>query len=180
MGKMPVQKPGKSRQDYQTPPEFIEAVQRRFGALTWDLAASAENTVVPGRFFSRGGIDAAKADWTDYLGPRDLCWLNPPFGAISHVWAPLLSHWCPRIPGMRVLFFVPAAIGSEWYRAHVHGRAMTLGLGPRVTFVGEVHPYPKDLMLCAFGFGVAGFDLWRWQAKRERSAPIVTAGAEVA
>jgi hypothetical protein len=39
---------------------------------------------------------------------------------------------------------------------------MVLPLNPRLTFVGEKDPYPKDLMLSCFGFGVTGCKQWRW------------------
>ena len=40
---------------------------------------------------------------------------------------------------------------------------MVLGLSPRLTFEGETDAYPKDLMLSVFGFGLHGFDTWRWR-----------------
>lgn len=40
---MPAQKPGKSKQDYGTPKDFIDAVAARFGPLVVDLAAHAGN-----------------------------------------------------------------------------------------------------------------------------------------
>ena len=36
---------GSSRQDWGTPPEFLDAVRARFGALDWDLAAHRKNAV---------------------------------------------------------------------------------------------------------------------------------------
>lgn len=39
----PIQKPGRSKQDYGTPWEFIRAVERRWGKLHVDLAAHSEN-----------------------------------------------------------------------------------------------------------------------------------------
>ena len=46
---VPIQKPGRSRQDYGTPPEFLAAVVARFGPLAFDLAASRDNAVVAKR-----------------------------------------------------------------------------------------------------------------------------------
>lgn len=169
MATMPRQRPGESKQDYQTPPEFIAAVTRRFGRLTWDLAATPE-TAVTRCFFSPQLLDATQADWTEHLGPRDVGWLNPPFGKIGSVWLPLVTKWLERIPGLKVLSLLPASVGSEWFAEHCNGRSMNLGLSPRMTFVGEKDPYPKDLMLSCFGYGVHGFDCWRWQARRKTKA----------
>jgi hypothetical protein len=169
---MPAQKPGKSKQDYGTPPEFLDAVEERFGDLTWDCAATAENSVVDGgRYFSEAGVDALTADWRHYFkrdaAPPPLLWFNPTFSGIAHQWAPLVSRWTTELPWLRLLFFTPAAVGSEWYRKHVEDRAMVLALNPRMTFVGESDPYPKDLMLSCFGFGVTGFRQWRWLPSAE-------------
>jgi hypothetical protein len=161
MGKMPKQKPGLSKQDYGTPPELVAAIERRFGMLTWDVAADADNTVVDGNFFSLAGINALDDDWAARFTPRDLLFLNPPFGAISHVWAPLVARWRRRLPWLRLLMLTPASVGSLWFERYVHRRALVLALSPRLQFVGCEQCYPKDCMLSCFGFGT-GFDVWRY------------------
>lgn len=184
---MPAQKRGSSTQDYQTPSELIEAVERRFGAITWDAAATAETAVGvtkdQGHFFSLAGIDATLDDWSLRFHRQDLLWLNPPFGGLGSVWAPLVSRWTRQLPWLRITMLSPASIGSEWFERYVHRKAMVLALNPRLTFVGEKDPYPKDCMLSCFGFGVVGFDTWRWDdapvtlpkarppAKRLRAVP---------
>lgn len=167
---MPRQKPHRSKQDYGTPPELVAAVERRFGALTWDLAATEDNTVVADRFFSVGGLDgnALTAPWD--FKRSDLLWLNPPFGGIGPTWAPLVARWTRKLPWLRVLMLTPASIGSEWFQRYVHRKAMVLALSPRLHFIGAADPYPKDCMLSAFGFGVTGFDVWRWDENPEEPA----------
>lgn len=161
MPSMPRQKPHRSRQDYGTPPELIAAIERRFGPITWDVAASPENAIVPDRFYSKDGIDALTDDWAARFTPRDLLFLNPEFGGIGSVWAPLVARWRRRLPWLRLLMLTPGSIGSEWFQRYVHRRAMVEALSPRLHFVGADDPYPKDCMLSCFGFGV-GFDVWRW------------------
>jgi hypothetical protein len=159
---MPRQKPHRSRQDYGTPLELVAACTQRFGILTWDAAATADNTLVPERFFSKTGLSAFDADWQRAFVRSDLVWLNPEFGGIATDWAPLVSRWTRKLPWLRVLMLTPASIGSEWFQQYVHRKAMVLGLSPRLHFVGAEDPYPKDCMLSCFGFGVTGFDVWRW------------------
>lgn len=159
---MPRQKPHRSRQDYGTPPELFAAIERRFGTATWDVAATADNTLVADRFFSVGGIDALTDDWSLRFTRRDLLFLNPEFGGIGPTWAPLVARWTRKLPWLRVIMLTPASIGSEWFQRFVHRKAMVLGLSPRLHFVGADDPYPKDCMLSCFGFGVTGFDVWRW------------------
>lgn len=155
MPKMPAQKPGRSRQDYETPGDFILAVERRFGYLAFDLAASESNAKAEG-YFSEAHDSLARR-W-DQLGGN--LWLNPPFARIEN-WARKCAE---RAQDPRwTLLLTPASIGTNWFRDHVLGKAMVFGI-PRITFVGETAPYPKDLMLSAFGFGVSGMGFWDWSA----------------
>lgn len=146
---------GKSKQDYRTPREFLRAVEFRFGTIQFDLAASER--YVCAEFFSEAD-DALKQKW-----PTDkLCWLNPPFGNIAP-WARKCGEEA-RLFGVRVLLLVPASIGSNWYWHNCAPHAHTLCLHPRLTFVGAHDPYPKDLMLCAFGPDKRGqVDRWIWR-----------------
>lgn len=152
----PQQKPHRSRQDYGTPPSFLAAVERRFGPMSWDLAASKENSAAPYCFTE--GFDSLAQDWAGLTGNL---WLNPPFADIAP-W----SAKCDASagPGRRILLLTPASVGSNWFAKHVHGKALVLALNPRLTFVGESAPYPKDLMLSVWdGYGTSGFGVWRWK-----------------
>lgn len=160
MSAQPAQKPGKSRQDYETPDDLLSAVRAHFGPPSWDLAASAANAKAPD--FIDEARDSLTVDWYKLGG---LLWLNPPFGSIT-AWAAKCRLESRK--GARVLLLTPASVGSNWYRDHVHGEADVLFLNPRVTFVGETTPYPKDCMISAFGFGVVGCSVWGWR-RNERS-----------
>lgn len=154
---MPSQKPGRSRQDYRTPPEFLWAVKRRLGidAFAVDLAASKENTVAD-EYFDKAS-DALARSWVF----RGWDWLNPEFKYID--------PWVRRAfeqsrVGARVAMLVPASVGANWWRAYVHNKAFVLLLNGRITFVGETMPYPKDCVLLLYGPDVApGYDVWKWQ-----------------
>jgi phage N-6-adenine-methyltransferase len=151
---------GKSKQDYGTPRAFIEAVQKRFGELAWDLAAVRANSVCGGCYYGPDADepdsrDSLTADWRAVDGTL---WLNPPFADIA--------PWAAKCASVRdrrdwTLLLVPASVGSNWYAGHVHGKAIVLPLSPRLAFNGE--PFPKDLILAAYGFSVSGFEPWRWK-----------------
>lgn len=178
--KMPAQKPGTSFQAYGTPRPFLDAVDRRFGPIVWDLAANAGNSVCGDRFFgpgSRWGEDSLERAWDWLPGVRtgeDLIWLNPPFSRIGP-WARKCEDEATY--GARILMLVPAAVGSNWFAKYVERSALVLPIRPRLAFVGQTDPYPKDLMLCAWNQHrvrvelEVGFETWRWDA---------TSGAEVA
>lgn len=145
---------GKSKQDYQTDPDFMRAAIRRFGKPRFDLAASAKNAQCKKYFTKRD--NALVKPW-----PRTLCWLNPPYSNIAP-WAKKCAEESER--GSRILFLVPAAVGSNWYCDWCYPYAKTYLLNGRLVFVGEKHGYPKDLILCYFGGGVAYHcEPWHWR-----------------
>ncbi len=151
----PPQKPGRSRQDYGTPPEFIRAVEERFGLIDFDLAATASNCVA---MFYGPEHDSLAQDWLGLMGNL---WLNPPFGR-QGVWASKCRE--SMGPGRRILLLTPASVGSRWFADHVWGHALVLALSPRLTFVGETHPYPSDLILSVYDPEMErGFAPWRWR-----------------
>jgi phage N-6-adenine-methyltransferase len=148
---------GRSKQDYGTPSDFIAAVEKRFGPLAIDLACTRENAKAPDGFYFPE-CDALVATWSGLQGNL---WLNPPFANIDP-WAEKLARECRYRQGF-ALFLTPASIGSNWFANHVAGKAVVLGLSPRLTFEGTTDPYPKDLSLSVYGYGLHGFDTWRWK-----------------
>lgn len=153
---MPSQNKSKSKQDYRTPPEFLSAVENRWGMLEADLACTKANSVA-----RDARVEGDHRPW-----PRvGNLWLNPPFADIA-TWAAKCSLWSPQ-GGARLFLLTPASIGANWFADYVHGKAMVYGLSPRLKFVGEKDPYPKDLILSVFGDG-PGFDVWNWTPREMR------------
>lgn len=153
----PKQKPGRSKQDYETPPAFIKAVYLTFGFNTtfdWDLAASHENTQAA-QFFTPE-MDSLQQDWSELAGNL---WLNPPFGHIEP-WVQQ-AHQTVTFARRRIFVLLPASVGANWYAKYVEGSALVLALRPRLTFVGQAAPYPKDLILAIYG-NWPGFHTWDW------------------
>lgn len=186
--KMPVQKPGKSKQDYGTPWELIRAVEARWGKLTIDLAAHDN------------GDNAKAPEWVgesqNYLlgtlnvGLDDLCWCNPPFDDIGS-WA---AKWrADAAEGAPIISLVPASIGAGWFKRYVCGggtvpdAARVVALEGRIPFQGchtmkdgvpkcggdefcdGCSPYPKDCMLLLWGLQSDAalphfpFEVWSWR-----------------
>ena len=151
--KMPRQNRHASEQVVETPADFIAAVEERFGPLDVDLACSAANMKAPARLHRY----ALAQPW-DIL--RGNLWCNPPYATIGP-WAKKMALECKHRAGLAFLL-VPASIGSEWFRMHIQRDAMVLALSPRLKFVGHTQAYPKDLILAVYGYGMRGFDSWRW------------------
>jgi len=154
-----------TKQDYETPPELVEAVERRFGRLTADLACTPRNAKISdpdGEVFSlENGTDSLANPWPT-LGRL---WLNPPYADIAP-WAAKASAWRGEF-GARLLMLTPASVGAAWFRDHVHGRALVLALSPRIRFVGSNGTDLRDYILSVFGDG-PGFDCWRWMTPKKK------------
>lgn len=75
----PAQKPGRSRQDFGTPRALIVAVERRFGPIVCDLAASAENAKAP--LFIDRARDTFTVPWAEEY-PTGNLWFNPEFAVV--------------------------------------------------------------------------------------------------
>jgi len=156
---MPKQKPGKSKQDYGTPPELLTAVRKRLhiSEFIMDLAASADNTVAETYYTEED--DALVQPWALWGG--EWCWLNPPFGSIE----PWVAKACNEAEnGAHIAMLVPASVGSNWWSAYVEFYSYQLFLNPRLTFVGETTPYPKDCALLLYTpLALTGNECWRWK-----------------
>lgn len=163
---MPAQKPGTSEQVVCTPRAFLDAVERRFGRIGFDLAATAANSVVGGsNYFGPDAFmvkDALLAGW-----PRDLlCWLNPPYGMIKGNGFARKAR-AEAALGVRIVMLIPAAVATNWFADEVYGHALVIPIRPRLTFIGHKDPFPKDLMLCCYNLGSAGFEPWDWRVMSE-------------
>ncbi|HEY9792114.1 MAG TPA: DNA N-6-adenine-methyltransferase [Candidatus Obscuribacterales bacterium] len=163
----------KSKQDYGTPEDFIRAVQRHVGKIGFDLAASAHNKK-HARYYAMldllepdwgaMGFDSLAQDWG--IAPmaratgEKVLWLNPPFKQITP-WARKCAETLPDLGSDLIAFLVPAAVGSNWFRDYVYGKAAVLFLNGRIKFEGSTDPFPKDLMLCVYGWK-PGCHIWQW------------------
>lgn len=153
-----------SSQEYGTPPEFLRAVERRFGKIGFDLAANKKNHVVDSWFGpgSDEAEDALKVDWRPYLRELrrviQIPWLNPPFSDIEPFAEKLQFYRNERI---FMPMLAPASIGTRWYEKHARDYCITIGLTAcRLKFIGATDTYPKDLALYVYGYGLHGFMTW--------------------
>ena len=167
---MPAQTPGRSRQDYETPREFLAEAKFYLGIDEWqcDLAASPENAVCP-RFITEEE-DALVTPWPTGDGWN---WCNPPFADIEpwvqRAWEETQRHKPRHEPLCRVAMLVPAAVGANWWRDWVHEKADVLLLNGRLSFDGKA-PYPKDTALLLYAHQPStslGYEVWDWRHWRD-------------
>lgn len=157
--------PPENNQHWGTPRPFLNAVEKRFGPIGLDLAAKADNCVVPAYFGAGSPFEiedtlAPTTAWDDWVDPTALRWLNPEFADIAPY-----AEKCARYRGVTTIAMLTHdAIDTEWFEQHVWGKALVLLLRPRMKFVGALDGFPKPLILSVFGPRVApGVDLWRWK-----------------
>ena len=151
---MPAQRPGRSEQAVCTPDDFLEAVVRRFGRLTLDLAASHGNAVAPLYFTEETDALAPERRWAS----AEQSWCNPPFADIRP-WTAKAAEEAAL--GACVLMLVPLSISRWWPE---EGTCAVWLLKGRLTFKGHTSPYPKDMALLQYGPAVMpGYRVWDWR-----------------
>lgn len=158
----PAQKPGRSKQDYSTPPAFLQAFKARLNIFDFalDLAASDENYICKPYFTEE--IDSLKQSWYPESG-KGWAWCNPPFANIKP-WV-MKAEWEARL-GAQIAMLVPAGVGANWWRDWVHDKAHVLLLNGRLTFVGETAPYPKDCAILLYtSYCKGGYECWNWRVE---------------
>lgn len=162
--RMPAQKPATSEQVVVTPDDFIQAVTLRFGRLDVDLAALSTNAKAPAYL----GPDQPREDLRDSLAvpwaerfPRGNAWLNPEFTDLAK-YVEKCAHEARKRMGF-ILQLGPASVGANYFQEFNMRHGFVLLLSPRLQFVGHPHPYPKDLALTVFGYGLTGIAPWRWK-----------------
>lgn len=161
----PEQKPGRSKQNYATPAIFIDAVKAKLGidGFAFDFAADEFNTKAQ-RWWNEqvDSLSRTPEEWVAELGGR-WGWLNPPYANIGP-WAKRCNE--VALLGGKVAFLVPAGVGANWYRDHVHrAHARTLFLNGRIPFMPDKPTwlYPKDCILSLYSLGFQGNDVWTWR-----------------
>ena len=160
---MPEQKPGRSKQDYATPMNFIEATKRRLGIkeFTVDIAADSGNAKAS-RYIDYAENAFSHPNLAELTGDG-WGWLNPPFSQIAP-WARKCLVTAEH--GGKVAFLVPAGVGANWYRDFIHRKALVLALNGRLAFMPDKPTwlYPKDCILCLYGPTIEpDFDVWTWR-----------------
>lgn len=144
-----------SKQDWRTPEEFLLAVEKKFGKISFDLAATPGHEVAENYYSPEQ--DSLSQDWLSIPGP--VVFLNPPYANIRP-WAEKLAE-CKDLARWTVML-VPASMGSMWWRDYILGKCYTLGV-PRIKFRGAKDLYNKDLALILSGYSVSGTGFWDWR-----------------
>lgn len=161
----------KTKQDYRTPQDLRRAVERRFGMISIDLAASDGDEIVPLVKHFTPEEDSLKQNWLEAI-VATVAWLNPPFKDIAR-FSSKCVEWRREarvreagISPAVICMLVPASVDSIWWNQNVRGNAIAYALAPRITFAGETEPYPKPCALCVYDprhEATNELHNWRWK-----------------
>lgn len=159
----------KSVQTYTAPMSFVNLCAERFGVnFVLDLAADASNARC--NIFYDEKENALKQDWhsgllraatiEDAEMKRVAAWNNPPY-RITPAFMRKCSEESQR--GCKIVTLTLASLGTKWYKSYVKPFAASYILEDRITFDGQKDPFPKELMVSLFGFGMTGLCWWNWK-----------------
>lgn len=145
---------GGSKQDYATPPEFIDAVKKKFHLTGFNLDAAAGDSNTKAPVFYDEAANGLLLPWETWT------WCNPPYANIEP-WVKKAYH--ESLLGHGSMLLLPASVGANWWKNWVHDLAHVHFLNGRITFVGQTDPYPKDCALLVYTpFSAGGYNIWSW------------------
>ena len=133
-----------SNQAHETPWELISAIEKRFGLIEIDLAATAKNRKA-GRFITKKE-NSLKCDWTKMLN-GELAYLNPEFDPVTPWIDKSIEE---KLKGARFVALLQGSMDANWFWKMLRHCGHVYALEPRVTFEGEKDVFPKPLVLSAF------------------------------
>jgi phage N-6-adenine-methyltransferase len=128
--------------DWATPPDLYSRIESRYGPLTLDVCATAENTKCE-RYFSPD-VDGLSQPWAPYR-----CWMNPPYGRAIGRWAAKAQDESRM--GALVVCLLPARTDTRWWHEHVMRSSQIVLIRGRVRFVGAASsaPFPSAVVVFA-------------------------------
>jgi hypothetical protein len=139
----PTMRRHRSNQSHETPWELISAIEKRFGLIELDLAATAKNKKA-GRHISKQQ-DSLKCNWAKMLN-GGLGYLNPEFDPVTPWIEKSIEQ---KLEGARFVDLLQGSMDANWFWKMLR-HCQVYALEPRVTFLGEKDVFPKPLVLSAF------------------------------
>lgn len=156
-----------SIQDRATPQSLVNQIAQQFGVnFVFDLAASENNRKCIN--YINEFENSLSLPWAEKINAGrhedPACgFLNPPFKSVGP-WMEKCKIESAK--GCKIISLTLSSLGSNWYRDHIEGNALSLILRDRVTFDGCKDPFPKELMITLWGFGFSGLGFWSWKGKK--------------
>lgn len=126
------------RQDWETPKELFEPLNREFG-FTLDVCATPQNAKCM-QYFTKEQ-DGLKQDW------HGVCWMNPPFGQQGK-WVE--KAYAESMKGSTVVCLIPSRTNTNWFQDICLVKGEVRFVRGRPKFVGAQHGLPQPLAIVVF------------------------------
>jgi phage N-6-adenine-methyltransferase len=126
-----------ARQDWETPPEIFEPLNKEFG-FTLDVCATPANAKCA-RYYTIED-DGLLQPW------YGVCWMNPPYGRGIMAW--IQKAYESALSGATVVGLVKATPDTRWWHEYVCAAEVRFLKG-RITFVGAKGraPFPSAILI---------------------------------
>lgn len=146
----------KTKQNYKSPQELRDNVERRFGRIKFDLAANQFNHVVDNWYGpdSKLCTDTFNTPWPK----KGLNWLCPEFQDISPY---CIKAYAESLSGSRIAMLIPTFTSTQWFDKYVHGKCYIMFLTPKIKF-DDTTITCTHMMMCMYGYP-AGYECWNWK-----------------
>jgi phage N-6-adenine-methyltransferase len=126
------------RQDWETPDEIFNPLQKEFGIIL-DVCATQENAKCD--YYFNVEIDGLKQDWGDIA-----CWMNPPFGEQGK-WVKKAYEESQK--KATVVCLLPCRTNTNWWHDYCMKGEIRFIRG-RPKFKGAKHGLPQPLAIVIF------------------------------
>jgi phage N-6-adenine-methyltransferase len=138
-----------SEQNVGTPRWLLDLVERTWGKITLDVAASEQYHACE-LWLGKEDDSLSLSHWNT-PNSEGIVWCNPPYEDIG--------PWCKKASEAPcvVVMLILASVGSKWWHEHVHGKAAVYFVRPRVKFIGHKQGMMKDVAIVAYGAESPGY-----------------------
>lgn len=125
--------------NWATPPDFFDRMNRKYGPFEIDVCASPENAKCE-RYYTNE-TDGLKQEW------KGVCWMNPPYGRAIVDWM-RKAFESAKIGGATVVCLVPARTDTAWWHDFAIKGEITFIRG-RLKFGGSKWnaPFPSAVVV---------------------------------
>mgnify|MGYP003649001913 CR=1 FL=1 len=125
------------KSDWETPDDFFNNMNVKYGAFTLDVCADKNNTKC--KKYYDVDADGLNQVWSG------ICWMNPPYGKDIKKW--MKKAYEESLRGVKITCLVPARTDTVWWHDYAMKGDITFIRG-RLKFKGAKHsaPFPSALI----------------------------------
>lgn len=139
------------REDWATPPDVFEEIERRWGPFDLDPCATEATAKAP-NWFCLPFTHPDRNRWDGLIRPWfGRVFMNPPYG--KKILPPWIrkAHDEAHRPGVVVVGLLPARTDTIWFHEHVLGRAYVEFRKGRIKFGDSKNGAPFPSMIVVWG-----------------------------